>query len=127
MIIDILAVHVLFREVAALVLEDLAVHRQYLREEADLCLFLQLVAGVAVDEDPFTCSVGVQVQKTEEFTPFVEMQNNLFDCVDRGVNFGTGIDVASIEVYSVGVDSVCPTGYSIWVEDWEQVEHKLVA
>jgi hypothetical protein len=43
MIVDILAVHVLLGEVTALILEDLAVHRQDLGEETYLCLLLEFI------------------------------------------------------------------------------------
>lgn len=127
MIVDVLAVHVLLCEVAALVLENFTIHRQYLRKEAYLCLLLQLVAGVAVNEDPLSRGMRMKVQKTTEFTFFVEMHDHFFYCVDGGMCFGTGVNVTSIEIDSVGVDSVSPAGNSIWIEDGKQVEHKFIA
>jgi len=125
-IIDVLAVHVLLCEVAALVLENFTIHGQYFRKETDLCLFFQLVAGVAVNEYPLSRRMGMKVQETKEFTFFVEMHDHFFDCVDGGVCFGTGVNVASIEIDSVGVDSVSPAGNSIRVEDGKQVEYKFI-
>lgn len=43
MVVDIFTVHVLLGEVAALVLEYLAIHREDLWEEADLHLLFQLI------------------------------------------------------------------------------------
>jgi hypothetical protein len=125
-VVDVLAVHVLLGEVAALVLEYLAVHRQDLREQANLRLLLQLVAGVSVDENALPGRVGVQVEEPEELGLAVEVQDDFLDCVDGGVRLGTGVDVAAVEVDAVGVDPVVPAGDPIGVEDGEEVEDEAI-
>jgi hypothetical protein len=42
------------------------------------------------------------------------------------VVLGGGIDVASVEVYSVGIHSVVSPRHSVGVEDREQVENETV-
>ena len=96
MIIDVLAVHVPFREVAALILKDLAIHRQYLRKETDLRLLLKFIGRVAVNEDSLSGCVGVQVEEAEVFVFMMVMKDHFLYCVDRRVSLWVGVYVASV-------------------------------
>lgn len=126
MISDVLAVHILFGEVAALVLEYLTVHGQYLREQAYFDLFVKLIDGVTINKNTLLGSVGVQIQKAEELPQFVVVHDDLPDCVDGGVQFGRGIDIAPVEVDAVGVDPVVSPRHSVGVENREDVKDELV-
>lgn len=59
MVVYILAVHVLLSEIAALILKNLAIHRQDLREQTNFSLFLELVAGISIDEYSFASCVSM--------------------------------------------------------------------
>ena len=61
MVANVFAIHVLLSEVTTLILEYLTVHGEYFRKEADLNLLVELVDGVAVDEDALPSGVGVQI------------------------------------------------------------------
>ena len=61
MVIDVLAVHVALGKVTSLVLKYLAIHRQYLREQTYLRLFVKFVSGVAINEDTFSSCMRMKV------------------------------------------------------------------
>jgi hypothetical protein len=126
MIVYVLTVHILLSKVTSFVLEDLAVHRQDLWEKTNLCLLLQLISRVAVYEHSFSSCVGVKVEKPKIFIFVMEVHYYLFHRVDGGMCFGIRIDVASVKIDSVGIHSVCTTGYPIRIEDREQIEDKFV-
>lgn len=96
MIIDILTVHISLSKVASLILKDLAIHRQYLRKEADLGLLHEFIGRVTVDEDSLPGCVGVQVEEAEVFVFVVEVKDHFLYCVDRGVKLRVGVYVASV-------------------------------
>lgn len=127
MIVNVLAVHVLLSEVASLVFEYFTIHGKYLREEAYFCLLLQLIAGIAVDEDALPCCVCVQIKKAKKFVPLVEVKDDAFDCVDGRMRLRTGIDVATIEIDAVGIDTVMSTGHPIRIENGEKVKDEAVS
>jgi len=126
MVIDIFAVHILFSEVASLVLKDLAIHGEYFGEEADLDLFVELVGGVAIDEDAFAGCVGVEIEEAEVLALAVEVGDDFLDGVDGTVGLGGRVDVASVEVDAIGVHPVVPSRHPIRVQNGEQVEHEFV-
>jgi hypothetical protein len=46
------------------------------------------------------------------------MQDKLLDSIDRGVVLRIGINVVSVEVYTVFISSIMATIYSIGIDDW---------
>lgn len=126
MIIGILTVHIPFSEVATLILKDFAIHGEYLRKQADLRLFLKLVGRVAIDEDSFSGSVGMQIEEAEVFVLMMEMKDHFLDCVDRRVSLWIGVDIASVEVDAVGINSICTSCNTIGIEDWKDVEDESI-
>lgn len=126
MVMDILAVHIFLSEIAAFVLKNLTVQRQYFREQADVDLLFELVCGVAVDEHSFPGSMSVEVQKAKILPFAVKMRNDLFDSIDGGMILGGRVDVAPVEVYSVGVDPIVAPSHSIRVENGKQIKDKPI-
>lgn len=126
MVVYFLAIHIFFGEIAALVLKNLAVHGQDLREKTYFSLFLKLIASITVDEDTFPSCVCMQIQKAKKFSFFMKVQNNLFDCIYWWMSFWIGIDVTSIEIDSIRVYSVMATSHSIRVEDGKQIEDEFI-
>ena len=68
----------------------------------------------------------MQIQKTEIFIFGMAVQNHLLDCENRRMVLRRRVDVASVEVDAVRVDSVMSTGHAVRVEDGKDVEDKLV-
>ena len=96
MVPDVLVVHILFSEIAALILKNLTVHRKYLREKADFDLFLQFIDRVAINEDALSGRMGMEVQKTEKFVLLVVVHDYFPDGIDGRVLFGRRVDVAPV-------------------------------
>ena len=71
--------------------------------------------------------MSMQIQKTEVLVFIMEVSDHLFDSIDGRMIFGRRIDVASVEVDSVCIDSVVSSGDSIWVEDGEKIKNKFVS
>jgi hypothetical protein len=55
----------------------------------------------------------------------MEMKNNLFDCVYGRMIFGRRVDIATIEIYTVGIDTVMTTSYSIRVENRKDIKYEV--
>ena len=54
------------------------------------------------------------------------MQDEIANCVDCRLELHRRIYVAPVQVYSVSINSIVPPRHSIWVEDGEYVEHKII-
>ena len=96
MVPDVLVVHILFSEIAALILKNLTVHRKYLREKADFDLFLQFIDRVAINKDALSGCMGMKVQKPEKFVLLVVVHDYFPDGIDGRVLFGRRVDVAPV-------------------------------
>lgn len=96
MVIDVFAIHVLFSEVASLILKNLAVHWQNFRKQADLHLLVELVRRIAIDKNSFSSGVGMKVQKPKVFAFAVKMNDSFLYCVDGAVCLWGGIYVAAV-------------------------------
>ena len=68
----------------------------------------------------------MQVEESEVLVFSVRMQHYLLDCVYRTVLTWRRVDVAAIEVDSVGVDSEVSSRNTVGVEDREYVEDEGV-
>lgn len=70
--------------------------------------------------------MSMQIQKPKIFLLEMKVSYHLFDSVDRRVVLGRRIDVAAIQIYTIGIDSVVTSGYSIGVEDWEEIKYEPI-
>lgn len=56
----------------------------------------------------------------------MEVQDNLLDCIDGRMVLWIGIDITTIEIDAIRVDSVMPTSHAIRVEDGKQIEYEFI-
>lgn len=69
----------------------------------------------------------MEIEEGKIFTFVVEVHDDLFDCVNWGMIFGGWIDIASVEVYPIRIDSVVSPSNSIGIEDGEEIKDKFVS
>ena len=71
--------------------------------------------------------MGMQIQKCKESVIFVQMHDDLSNCVNRRLPLCGWAYIASIKVYSVCVNSVVATSHSIRVENRKYIEYEIIS
>lgn len=127
MVSSVLYVHVFLGKVASFVFKILWIHGQNLWEKTSFNLFLQLIRRVSINEHSLPRRMGMQVQKSKISAVFMKMHDNFFNCINRTVFFGTGIDVAAIQVDSIRINSIMSSCHSIWVQNWNDIKDRLIS
>lgn len=126
MVINIFTVHIFFGEVAAFVLENFTIHRENLWKQADLDLFFKLICRIPINKNTFSGCMSMKVQKSKVLSFIVKVHNDFFDCIYRRMIFRRWINITSIEVDPVWIDSIVSSSYPIGVENREEIKHELV-
>lgn len=71
--------------------------------------------------------MGVEVKKSKIFVFVMEVHDYLLYCVDGRMRFRIGVNIASVKIDSVGINSVGTTSNAIRIEDREKIEDKLIS
>ena len=127
MVSSVFDVHVFLGKVAAFVFKILWIHGQNLWEKTSFNLFLQLIRRVSINEHTLPRRMGMQVQKSKISTVFMKMHDNFFNCINRTVFFGTGIDVTAIQVDSIRINSIMSSCHPIRVQNRNDVKNRLIS
>jgi hypothetical protein len=127
MVVPIFAIHVGFSKITTLVLENLTVHGQYLGEQTNLYLLIELICRIAIDKHPLASSMRVQIQKPKVFAFMVIVHDDLLNRINGGMVFAGRVDVASVQVHTVRIHTVVPSSHSVRVQNRQNVKHKFIA
>lgn len=127
MISFLFAVHILLSKVTALILEIRTVHRKYFREKTCLHLLLKLVYAIPVDEGPSPWSVSMEIQKCKESIIIIQMQYKITDCIDSRLKFHRWIDVTSVQIYSISINSVMAPAHTIRIQNRKDIEYEIIS
>jgi len=57
----------------------------------------------------------------------MQVHNPLFNCVNRTMIFWTWINITSVEIYAICIDSIMSSRDSIWIKYGNDVKNELVS
>ncbi len=68
----------------------------------------------------------MKVKKPKVFILLVKVHYDFLYCVDWGMHFGVGVNVAPVEINAVGVNPICTARNAIRIEDGEEIKNKFI-
>ena len=90
-------------------------------------LFLKLVHTVAVYEGSSSRSMSMQIQKCKKPITIIQMKYKITDRIDCRLKFHCRINIASVQIYPICIDSVMASPHTIWIQNRKNVEYKIIA
>lgn len=89
-------------------------------------MLFEFVNRIAVNKITLSGCLSMQVEEGEVPSLRVAMHNDSPHRVDRAVLLWRRVYVAPVEIDTVDIHSKVPPGHTIRIEDWEDVEDKVV-
>jgi len=71
--------------------------------------------------------MGMQVQKSKILSFTMKMGDDLFYGINWGVQLGRRVDIAAVQVDSIGVNSIVTSCHSVGIDDRKYIENKFVS
>ena len=126
MIINILTIHIFFSKITSLVFKYLTIQRQYLRKKADISLFLKLISRISINKNSFSSSMSMKIQKPKILVLTMIMSNDLLYRVNRRMMFVRRIDITTIQIDPICVNSIMSPCHSIRIYYRKDIKHKFI-
>ena len=81
---------------------------------------------IAEDETALFAGMAMQIEVDLEASALILLNHSLLGLIDGGLPVRTWVQVESIEVVVVGIQSIVPTSHTIRVKQWNYLEAVLL-
>ena len=71
--------------------------------------------------------MSMQIQKCKESIIIIQMQYKITDSIDSRLKFHRWIDVTSVQIYSISINSIMAPAHTIRIQNGKDIEYEIIS